>query len=39
MESDIDKSREAGFSEHLIKPVTIDRLDAAMQKLLAPVAG
>ena len=36
MESDIGKSREAGFSEHLIKPVSIDRLDAAMRKLLAP---
>ncbi len=36
MESDIGKSREAGFSEHLIKPVTIDRLDAAMKKLLTP---
>ena len=36
MENDIDKSREAGFSEHLIKPVTIDRLDDAIRKLLAP---
>ncbi len=36
MESDIGKSREAGFSEHLIKPVSIDRLDAAMRKLLTP---
>ena len=39
MESDLDKSRDAGFSEHLIKPVTIERLDAAMRKLLAPEAG
>ena len=38
MESDIGKSREAGFSEHLIKPVTIERLDAAMKKLFAPTA-
>ncbi len=36
MENDIEKSREAGFSDHLIKPVTIDRLDDAIRKLLAP---
>ncbi len=36
MESDIDKSRAAGFSDHLIKPVTVDRLDDAIRKLLAP---
>ncbi len=35
MESDIDKTREAGFSEHLIKPVAIDRLEEAMRRLLA----
>ena len=34
MESDVDKSRDAGFSEHLTKPVAIDRLDAAMRRLL-----
>ncbi len=34
MESDIDKSQAAGFSEHLIKPVAIDRLDEAMRRLL-----
>ena len=36
MENDLEKSRDAGFSEHLIKPVTIDRLDDAIRKLLAP---
>ena len=36
MESDIDKSKVAGFSEHLTKPVAIDRLDAAMRRLLTP---
>ena len=36
MESDVEKSRDAGFSEHLIKPVTIDRLDDAIRKLLTP---
>ena len=35
MENDIEKSREAGFSEHLIKPVTIDRLDDAIRRLFA----
>ncbi len=35
MESDIDKTREAGFSEHLIKPVAIDRLEEAMRRLLS----
>ena len=35
MESDISKTKEAGFSEHLIKPVAIDRLEEAMRRLLA----
>ena len=35
MEADLNKSAQAGFSEHLIKPVTIDRLEAAMQRLFA----
>lgn len=39
MESDIDKSREAGFSEHLIKPVNIEQLDAAMRKLLGALCS
>ena len=39
METDIDKSKEAGFSEHLTKPVAIDRLDAAMRRLLLPEEG
>ncbi|MDP9292247.1 MAG: ATP-binding protein [Verrucomicrobiota bacterium] len=30
MESDVQKSREAGFSEHLIKPVNVDRLDSIL---------
>jgi two-component system CheB/CheR fusion protein len=29
--SDIDQSRQAGFSEHLVKPVTLDRLQSAIQ--------
>ncbi len=40
MESDVSKSKDAGFSEHLTKPVAIDRLDAAMRRLLvAPEGG
>ena len=35
MESDLEKSAQAGFSEHLIKPVNFARLDAAMRHLLA----
>ncbi|MBV9658541.1 MAG: response regulator [Verrucomicrobia bacterium] len=35
MESDLAKSAAAGFSEHLIKPVNFERLDAAMRRLLA----
>ncbi len=34
MESDLEKSAQAGFSEHLIKPVNFARLDAAMRNLL-----
>jgi DNA-binding response OmpR family regulator len=33
MENDIRKSHEAGFSEHLIKPVSIERLDAILKGL------
>lgn len=34
MESDHANTREAGFSEHLIKPVDLERLTAAIAKLL-----
>jgi CheY-like chemotaxis protein len=33
MDEDIDRSREAGFSDHLTKPVSIDRLQAAISQL------
>src|SRR4051794_11091349 len=33
MDEDIDRSREAGFSDHLTKPVSIDRLQAAIAQL------
>lgn len=33
MDEDIERSREAGFSDHLTKPVSIDRLRAAIAEL------
>jgi CheY-like chemotaxis protein len=33
MDEDIERSQEAGFAEHLTKPVSIDRLQAAISKL------
>ncbi|MEA3186469.1 MAG: two-component system, chemotaxis family, CheB/CheR fusion protein [Chthoniobacter sp.] len=33
MESDIEHSQRAGFSDHLIKPVNIERLDAILRKM------
>ena len=35
MDEDIERSRDAGFSEHLTKPVSIDRLQAAIAALEA----
>src|SRR5205085_10007 len=35
MESDVTRARAAGFSEHLTKPINFDRLDEAIQMLLA----
>lgn len=32
MEDDLRKSREAGFVEHIIKPVNLDRLQAALRR-------
>ena len=34
MESDINKARAAGFSEHLTKPINFERLDQAIRALL-----
>jgi CheY-like chemotaxis protein len=36
MDEDIERSRDAGFSEHLTKPVSIDRLQAAIADLDRP---
>jgi CheY-like chemotaxis protein len=35
MDEDIERSRDAGFSDHLTKPVSIDRLQAAIAELQA----
>ncbi|HEV8185286.1 MAG TPA: ATP-binding protein [Chthoniobacterales bacterium] len=34
MENDVNRAREAGFSEHLTKPINFDRLEQAIQNLL-----
>jgi CheY-like chemotaxis protein len=33
MEDDIRKSRDAGFREHLVKPVDLNKLDAVIQEV------
>lgn len=35
-ESDVTRAREAGFSEHLTKPINFDRLEQAIHELLKP---
>ena len=39
MENDVSRARAAGFSEHLTKPINFDRLDEAIQMLLAEPAA
>jgi signal transduction histidine kinase len=34
METDVEKARDAGFSEHLTKPINFERLDQAIRHLL-----
>jgi len=36
---DIEKSLEAGFAEHLIKPVKLDALEAAIERAIATEAA
>ena len=36
---DIERSLEAGFSEHLIKPVQLEKLEAAIERALGAGAG
>jgi PAS domain S-box-containing protein len=35
MEEDIRRSREAGFSEHVVKPINLPQLESAIQRVLA----
>ena len=35
MDADIRKSIEAGFSEHLVKPVKLEKLEAAIARVMA----
>ena len=39
MEADVAGSRDAGFAIHLVKPVTLESLEAAVQQLTAPGAA
>jgi DNA-binding response OmpR family regulator len=36
MESDIERSMEAGFEEHLIKPVNLERLSEILRQVFPP---
>ena len=39
MEDDVRKSRDAGFAEHLVKPIDITQLQAALRRVLdAPLS-
>jgi CheY-like chemotaxis protein len=35
MEEDVRRSREAGFVDHLVKPITFQRLESAIEKFVA----
>lgn len=39
MNGDIQKSLQAGFSEHLVKPVKLERLEAAIESVMATEAA
>jgi CheY-like chemotaxis protein len=34
MDTDLDRSREAGFRDHLTKPVDLQRLEASIQRVV-----
>jgi hypothetical protein len=34
MNGDIEKSLRAGFSEHLVKPVKVEKLEAAISRVM-----
>jgi signal transduction histidine kinase len=37
MNGDIEKSLQAGFAEHLVKPVKLERLEAAIERVMSAV--
>lgn len=37
MEEDVQRSRQAGFFEHIVKPVNVSQLEASIQRLLAGI--
>jgi CheY-like chemotaxis protein len=39
MNGDIEKSIEAGFAEHLVKPVKMENLEAAIDRVMAATAS
>jgi signal transduction histidine kinase len=39
MNGDIEKSFEAGFAEHLVKPVKMENLEAAIDRVMSPNSG
>lgn len=39
MDEDVNQSLEAGFAEHLSKPIDIEQLDAAIRRLARPSRG
>jgi signal transduction histidine kinase/ActR/RegA family two-component response regulator len=39
MNGDIEKSLEAGFAEHLVKPVKMEKLEAAIERVIAAPAS
>ena len=38
MNGDVDKSLDAGFAEHLVKPVKMENLEAAINRVMAATA-
>ena len=35
MNGDVEKSMQAGFSEHLVKPVNLEKLEAAIEQAMS----
>jgi CheY-like chemotaxis protein len=34
LEEDVRKSREAGFSDHIVKPANVDQLEQAIRRIV-----